>query len=102
MQVAIPHQLGREEVRRRLSSSTHQIADAIPGGMADVQTDWVSEDTLSLAITAMGQVMQGRIDIRDTEVLFDIDLPPALGFIKPIVEGTIRQAGQKLLAPPGG
>jgi len=101
MQVAIPHSLGREEVRRRLSSSTHQIADAIPGGMAEVQTDWVSEDTLSLAITAMGQVMNGRIDIRDTDVLFDIDLPPALGFIKPIVEGTIRQAGQKLLAPPG-
>ena len=101
MQVAIPHSLGREEVRRRLSSSTHQIADAIPGGMAEVQTDWVSEDTLSLAITAMGLVMNGRIDIRDTDVLFDIDLPPALGFIKPIVEGTIRQAGQKLLAPPG-
>ncbi|MCL6250297.1 polyhydroxyalkanoic acid system family protein [Altererythrobacter sp. KTW20L] len=100
MQVAIPHQLGREEVRRRLASSTHQIADAIPGGMADVETEWVGEDSLSLAITAMGQVMQGRIDIRDTEVLFDIDLPPALGFIKPIVEGTIRQAGQKLLAPP--
>lgn len=100
MQVAIPHQLGRKEVRRRLSSSTHQIADAIPGGMAEVQTEWVGEDSLSLAITAMGQVMNGRIDIHDTEVLFDIDLPPALGFIKPIVEGTIRQAGQKLLAPP--
>ncbi|HSG54872.1 MAG TPA: polyhydroxyalkanoic acid system family protein [Paracoccaceae bacterium] len=100
MQVAIPHQLGREEVRRRLSASTHEIADAIPGGMADVTTEWTGEDTLSLAITAMGQAMNGRIEIGDTQVLFDIDLPLALGFIKPIVEGTIRQAGQKLLAPP--
>ncbi len=100
MQVAIPHSLGREEVRRRLSASTHEIADAIPGGMADVTTEWTGEDTLSLAITAMGQVMNGQIEIGDTQVLFDIDLPLALGFIKPIVEGTIRQAGQKLLAPP--
>jgi hypothetical protein len=100
MQVAITHQLGREEVRRRLSSSSHQIADAIPGGMADVTTEWVTEDSLSLAITAMGQVIAGRIDIADEDVMFTVDIPLALGFIKPIVEGTIRQAGEKLLAPP--
>ena len=99
MQVAIPHQLGREEVRRRLSASSHQIADAIPGGMADVTTEWVGEDRLSLAITAMGQAIAGQIDIADEEVVFTIEIPLALGFIKPIVEGTIQQAGQKLLAP---
>lgn len=99
MQIAIPHQLGREEVRRRLSSSSNQIADAIPGGMADVTTEWVSDDSLSLAITVLGQVIAGQIDIADEDVLFTIEIPIALGFIKPIVESTIQQAGQKLLAP---
>jgi hypothetical protein len=99
MQIAISHQLGREEVRRRLSSSCNQIADAIPGGMTDVQTEWVSEDSLSLAITVMGQVIAGQIDIADEDVMFTIEIPIALGFIKPIVESTIQQAGQKLLAP---
>lgn len=100
MQVAIPHSLGREEVRRRLRGSENRIEDAIPGGMAKIETSWVDDDTLSLAINAMGQTLAGRIAIEDTQVLFDVDLPLALGFIKPMVEGAIRQAGQKLLAPP--
>lgn len=100
MQVAIPHTLGREEVRRRLSGSGSRIADAIPGGMAEVTTQWLDEDTLSLAISAMGQPINGRIAIGDDQVVLDIDLPLALGFIKPMVESTIPQAGQKLLAAP--
>lgn len=100
MQVAIPHSLGREEARRRLGASSHQISDAIPGGMAQVTTEWVGEDSLALSINAMGQVLDGRIDIGESEVLFNLDLPLALGFIKPVVESTIQQAGQKLLAPP--
>ncbi|GAA0271349.1 hypothetical protein GCM10009127_09420 [Alteraurantiacibacter aestuarii] len=100
MQVAIPHQLGREEVRRRLRGSSHEIADAIPGGMADVETDWPSEDRMTMAIKVMGQHLAGYIDIAEDQVVFFMDLPPALSFIKPIVEGAIRQGGQKLLAPP--
>ena len=100
MQVAIPHSLGREEVRRRLQGGGSRIEDAIPGGMARITTSWVDDNTLALDIAAMGQVMQGRIAVEDAQVLFDIDLPLALGFVAPMVEGTIRQAGQKLLAPP--
>ncbi|WP_340588742.1 polyhydroxyalkanoic acid system family protein [Erythrobacter alti] len=100
MQVAIPHQLGREEVRRRLSENSDQIADHIPGGMAEVQTSWPSEDRMAMAISAMGQALSGHIDIEDNQVIFHMDLPPALGFLKPIVEGAIRQSGQKMLEPP--
>ncbi|MFC3096954.1 polyhydroxyalkanoic acid system family protein [Alteraurantiacibacter palmitatis] len=100
MEVAIPHTLGREEVRRRLSGSGNQIADAIPGGMAQVTSEWLDEDTMGLTITAMGQPLNGRIEIGEDQVVFVMDLPLALSFIKPIVEGTIQQAGQKLLAPP--
>lgn len=100
MQVAIPHQLGRDEVRRRLKGSSHEIVDAIPGGMADVATDWPSDDRMNMAIQAMGQSLNGYIEIADDQVLFFMDLPPALGFIKPLVEGAIRKGGQKLLAAP--
>ena len=34
MEVAIPHNLGREEVRNRLRTRSHTLADGIPGGMA--------------------------------------------------------------------
>lgn len=100
MEITIPHSLGREEVRRRLSAGGNAIADAIPGGMAQVTTRWLDEDTLALTISAMGQPLSGNIAIRDDQVVFTMDLPAALGFIRPIVESTIRQVGQKLLAPP--
>lgn len=100
MEVAIPHSLGRDEVRHRLRTRSHTMADAIPGGMAEVRTDWPSEDRMSLDIAAMGQVLTGYILIHDSDVVLHMDLPPALGFLEPIVAGAIRQQGQKLLEPP--
>jgi hypothetical protein len=100
MQVAIPHQLGRDEVRRRLKSRSHELAGGFPGGMAQVETDWASEDRMNLSVVAMGQVLRGYIEIRDREIEVMLDLPPMLGFIQPMVESAIRQQGHLLLAPP--
>ena len=100
MRVAIPHQLDRDEVRRRLQQNSHQMGDAIPGGMADITTSWPSEDRMNMAISAMGQSMDGHVDIEDSQVVFEIELPLALSFVQPMVEGAIRQQGQALLAPP--
>ena len=69
--------------------------------MAQVTTRWPSEDCMEMAIAAMGQTLAGKIEVGESQVVLTIDLPPALGFIEPIVEGAIRQQGQKLLAPPG-
>jgi len=100
MQVAIPHQLGREETRRRLHANMHKMPASFPAGMAKVSTTWPSEDHAMMAIEAMGQHITGRIDIEDAQVLLTVDLPPALGFIEPIIAGAIKQGGQKMLAPP--
>ncbi|MBH5321727.1 polyhydroxyalkanoic acid system family protein [Aurantiacibacter sediminis] len=100
MRVAIPHNLGREEVRRRLQANSHKIADNIPGGMAEVTTSWPTQDRLALSVSAIGQVLSGTIDIEDEQVLFEMTLPPALGFLKPIVEGAIADQGPRLLEPP--
>ena len=102
MQVAIPHRLGKEEVRRRLRANSHRMGEAIPGGMSQVDTSWPNEDRMNLAISAMGQSLRAHIDIEDSQVMFFVDLPPALGFIQPIIEGAIRQQSHKLLAPPAG
>lgn len=102
MQVAIPHDLDREEVRRRLRDNSDRMGDAIPGGMADISTSWASDDRMEMAISAMGQTMSGHIDIEDNRVVFEIELPMALSFVEPMVEGAIRQQGQALLAPPKG
>lgn len=97
MRVAIPHDLPRATVRERLRSRSHEIADHIPGGMAEVTTSWTSEDSMTMRVTAMGQNLDGRVDIEDGQLVFEIDLPPALGFVEPLVANAVRQQGRKLL-----
>ncbi|MWV28963.1 polyhydroxyalkanoic acid system family protein [Aurantiacibacter rhizosphaerae] len=100
MDIEIPHNLGREEVRRRLAENSHKIGDNIPGGMADIQTNWPSEDRMTMSINAMGQLITGHIDVEDDKVIFHMLLPPALGFLQPMIDAAIREQGQRMLAPP--
>ena len=99
MRVPMQHTLGKEEVRRRLRARSHEIADAIPGGMASVETSWPDEDCMALDIKAGGSLTRAKVLIEDTQVIFEVDLPPALSFVEPIIAGALRKRGQKLLAP---
>ncbi len=99
MRVPIAHDLPREEVRRRLRERGPEIGNAIPGGMAEVTTSWADEDRMNLSVKAMGQGIDGQVIIEEHQVVFQIDLPPALSFVEPVISGAIRQQGQKLLAP---
>lgn len=100
MRVALPHDLGREEVRHRLNDRSHEIVDYIPGGMADVEMDWVEEDRMALHITAMNQTVTGHIDVYEEQVVFEVQLPGMLSFVEPAIEKAIRNNGQKMLAAP--
>lgn len=97
MRVAIPHDLDQDTVRERLRSRSHEIADKIPLPGAMVRTDWPSENRMNLVVQAMGQGITGHVDVEPGQLVFEIPLPPALGFIEPIVAGAIRDHGHKLL-----
>ncbi len=99
MRVAIPHQLDKDTVRERLRANTSSIGDHIPGGGA-VRTSWPSEDRMAMDITAMGQSLHANVDIEPGQVVLEVDLPPALAFVEPMIAGAIRSQGDKLLAPP--
>ncbi|MEM6267627.1 MAG: polyhydroxyalkanoic acid system family protein [Pseudomonadota bacterium] len=97
MRVTLPHQLGREEVRRRLQKHAHEIAGYFPPGMATVKTDWLDEDRMGLTITAAGQRITGAIEVYDEQVVIEMNLPPILGFLRGTLERAVRQHGGRLL-----
>lgn len=99
MRVPIPHNLPKEEVRRRLREKSPEIGNAVPGGIADIATSWADEDHMNLDIKAMGQTIGGQVVIEEGQVVFVVDLPSALSFVEPMVSGAIRKQGVKLLAP---
>lgn len=97
MRVPISHSIGKDEVRRRLQSRSHEIGKYVPGGMADVTTSWPHEDRMDLQVKAMGQGIDGCVIIEDDQLIFEVNLPPALSFFEPMVASAIRQQGQKLI-----
>ena len=98
MRVAVPHSLDRAEVRRRLDTRRGDMADFVPGGLAQIETSWQSEDRMLMVIRAMGQELTGHVDVEDAQVVFEIDLPPALSFVEPMISGTLEDKGRKLLS----
>lgn len=97
MRVAIPHSLDNDTVRDRLRSKSHKIGDSIPGGGA-VTTAWPSDERMTMDISAMGQSLRAHVDLEPGQLVLEVDLPPALSFMEPMISGAIRQQGQKLLA----
>lgn len=97
MRVAIPHDLGKDEVRRRLTSRTPDLAGFIPGGFAKVDHAWIDEDHMRLTVNALGQSIVSRLDVEDHQVVVNVDLPPQLAFVGAAIEGAIRDKATKLL-----
>ncbi|RDC60622.1 hypothetical protein HME9302_01836 [Alteripontixanthobacter maritimus] len=99
MRVAVPHNLPKEEVRRRMSERIPELQNHLPGGVANVHHSWKDEDTMNLSVQAMGQQVGGTIEVAEGQLIVDMDVPPALSFFKPLIERGIRDRGQKLLGP---
>ena len=96
IEVDLPHKLGREEARRRIAGNVHKLSDHIPGGAADVKSNWVG-DQLNLDITAMGQTVAAQIDVEETKVRCRVMLPGLLALFAAPIEAALNRKGSDLL-----
>lgn len=96
LDVDLPHQLGREEARRRIAGNIHKLESHIPGGTSRVDSAWEG-DTLNLKVHAMGQAVEARIDVFETKVHCRILLPGMLSFFAGPIEAMLRQKGSSVL-----
>jgi putative polyhydroxyalkanoate system protein len=95
IEVDLPHNLGRDEARRRIANNVHKLQDHIPGG-AQVQTGWVG-DQLNLDVAAMGQQVTATIDVEETKVRLRVLLPPMLGMFSGMIQAALQKKGSVLL-----
>ena len=93
--VDLPHNLGKDEARRRLADNVHQLEQHIPGG-AQVQSQW-NGDTLNLDVGAMGQSVTATIDVQDSKVHLKVLLPPMLGMFSGMIQAALQKKGGMLL-----
>ena len=94
--VDLPHTLGKEEARRRMEAGMGKLKDHIPGGGAEVRSDW-QEDRLQLNVKAMGQEVNAKIDVMETVVRVEVLLPPMLSFFGNQIQGYLKSVGGQLL-----
>jgi putative polyhydroxyalkanoate system protein len=95
IEVDLPHNLGKDEARRRIANNVHKLEEHFPGG-AKVQSGWTG-DQLNLDVTAMGQSVTGTIDVEATKVHLKLLLPPVLAMFSGLIQSALQKKGDVLL-----
>ena len=93
--VDLPHNLGKDEARRRIANNIHKLQEHIPGG-ANVQSGW-SGDQLNLSIAAMGEAVNATIDVMESKVHVKVLLPGMLGMFSGVIQAALQKKGNVLL-----
>ncbi|MGN6848334.1 MAG: polyhydroxyalkanoic acid system family protein [Sphingomicrobium sp.] len=93
--VDLPHNLGKDEARRRIANNIHKLEQHIPGG-AQVKSGWAG-DQLNLDVTAMGQNVTATIDVMESKVHLKVLLPGVLGMFSGLIQGALQSKGHVLL-----
>lgn len=93
--VDLPHNLGKDEARRRIANNIHKLQEHIPGG-AQVQSGWTG-DQLNLDVAAMGQTVAATIDVHDKSVHLKVLLPGMLGMFAGVIQAGLQKKGSVLL-----
>lgn len=99
MRVTLPHDLPKDEVRRRMRQHADEIAGFFPPGLAKVTTGWPNDDRMDITAEVMGMSIPGGVDLRDGEVVISMDLPLLLSVMKGPLEAAVKKEGGRLLAP---
>lgn len=96
LKVEIPHQLGRVEARRRIENGFENLLRQLPGHAGAFTQRWEG-DRLMFSVAAMGQTASGTVDVLETAVVMEIELPGLLGQIAGAFKRGLQKAGQLLL-----
>jgi len=96
--IILPHKLGRAEARARVEASLGRFRDQMgKAGMGKIQHAWAENDRLGFHAQALGQSITGRIDVRDSDIKIEVDLPGILGAFADKIAGKLKKEGALLL-----
>lgn len=96
LKVSIPHRLSRPEAARRIRDGFAGLRQQFAQNVAQVDDRWTG-DHLDLKAAAFGQSITARVDVRDTTVDIEIDLPWLFAVLAEKLKGQVEQSGRKLL-----
>lgn len=93
VEVRVPHQLGRDEVRRRLDVAVARARDEFGEKLGDLDATWEGEERLRLLMTVMGMQIDSEVEIEVTELIVRLQVPGMAG----LFAGRIKQGIEERL-----
>jgi putative polyhydroxyalkanoate system protein len=93
--VSIPHHLTQAQARERLQKGITSTTTNF-SKMAQVKETW-NGNHLDLNIVAMGQSIDGKIDVEPSVVKVEVNLPWFLAAMAEKIKPQIEQEGRKML-----
>ncbi|WP_375463434.1 polyhydroxyalkanoic acid system family protein [uncultured Methylobacterium sp.] len=97
--IAIPHDLGADEVCRRLDMQTDWAKRRLEQGNIQVAiSDW-SQNERRFTARALGQDVQGGVTVAEDSVSLEATLPWMIGPFSSAIEAAAKHYAARLLAP---
>jgi putative polyhydroxyalkanoate system protein len=96
--VTIPHQLGRDEARRRIEAGLGQLVGQV-GRFGELVSRWEG-DVLHFTVETFGARVPGHVAVGDQDVRLEVTLPGLLARLAERMKGKVEREGQILLGPP--
>lgn len=95
--VDIPHDLGRDEARRRIETGVDQGKALLAKSGVTIENLTWTGDRLDFAISAMKQRMNGQIDVGAESVRVECHLPLLLAMFAEKVKSMVGKEGNLML-----
>lgn len=94
--VVLPHSLGRDEARRRVSAAIERAKAGLGQGVVNTSLAWPQADRADVRVAALGQTVAAEIDVEDANVRVRVRLPWLLAGLADKISERIEQAGATL------
>lgn len=94
--VSIPHHLGKDEALRRIKDGVVEARTKFASVLSVRQADW-SGDTLAFNVSAVAQQVAGTIQVAESHVKLDVELPWILAKLAKVIAPAIKKEGTLLL-----
>jgi hypothetical protein len=97
IKLSVPHKVGQEEAKQRISKLIGETRDQFGGMVSDLKEAWTGY-TDNFSFRAMGFSVEGQLDVQPADVQITISLPLAALPFKARVESEILSHAKDLLA----
>jgi hypothetical protein len=94
--VSIPHNLGKAEATRRLQGGMSSVKSQFGDKVASIDETWRG-DRMDFRVGAMGQTVNGHLEVMEEQVRVEVQLPWILAMIAEKAKTFIQKQGTLLL-----